>query len=49
MRRHHKSPVVTIHAIVHGGTVYVSAQLGRGPGMTDSEAGDSEAVAAGTA
>jgi 2-iminobutanoate/2-iminopropanoate deaminase len=28
------------HAIVHEGTVYVSGQLGRGPGMTDSEAGD---------
>jgi 2-iminobutanoate/2-iminopropanoate deaminase len=28
------------HAIVHDGTVYVSGQLGRGPGMTDSEAGD---------
>jgi enamine deaminase RidA (YjgF/YER057c/UK114 family) len=30
--------------IVHDGTVYVSGQLGRGPGMTDSEAG--EAIAA---
>lgn len=27
-------------AIVHAGTVYVSGQLGRGPGMSDSEAGD---------
>jgi enamine deaminase RidA (YjgF/YER057c/UK114 family) len=33
------------HAIVHDGTVYVSGQLGRGPGMTDSEAGDIEAQA----
>ena len=24
-------------AIVHDGTVYVSGQLGRGPGTTDSE------------
>jgi 2-iminobutanoate/2-iminopropanoate deaminase len=31
------------HAIVHDGIVYVSGQLGRGPGMTDSEAGDIEA------
>ena len=31
------------HAIVHDRTVYVSGQLGRGPGMTDSEAGDIEA------
>jgi 2-iminobutanoate/2-iminopropanoate deaminase len=31
------------HAVVHGGTAYVSGQLGRGPGMTDSEAGDIEA------
>ena len=28
------------HAIVHGGTVYVSGQLGRGPRMTDAQAGD---------
>jgi enamine deaminase RidA (YjgF/YER057c/UK114 family) len=34
------------HAIVHDGTVYVSGQLGRGSGMTDSEAGDIEAIAA---
>jgi 2-iminobutanoate/2-iminopropanoate deaminase len=27
-------------AVVHGGVVYISGQLGRGPGMTDSEAGD---------
>lgn len=27
-------------AIVHAGTVYVSGQLGRRPGMSDSEAGD---------
>jgi 2-iminobutanoate/2-iminopropanoate deaminase len=31
------------HAIVHDGTVYVSGQLGCGPGMTDSEGGDIEA------
>jgi 2-iminobutanoate/2-iminopropanoate deaminase len=31
------------HAIVHDGTVHVSGQLGRGPGMTDGEAGDVEA------
>ena len=31
------------HAIVHDRTVYVSGQLGRGPGMTDSQAGDIEA------
>ena len=30
------------HAILHDRTVYVSGQLGRGPGMTDSEAGDIE-------
>lgn len=30
------------HAVVHEGTVYVSGQLGRGPGLTDSEAGDIE-------
>jgi 2-iminobutanoate/2-iminopropanoate deaminase len=28
------------HAIVHGGLIYVSGQLGRGPGTTDHEAGD---------
>jgi 2-iminobutanoate/2-iminopropanoate deaminase len=27
-------------AMVHGGTVYVSGQLGRGPQMPDEEAGD---------
>jgi 2-iminobutanoate/2-iminopropanoate deaminase len=27
-------------AMVHGGTVYVSGQLGRGPQMSDEEAGD---------
>jgi DNA-binding transcriptional ArsR family regulator len=31
------------HAIVHDRTVSVSGQLGRGSGMTDSEAGDIEA------
>jgi enamine deaminase RidA (YjgF/YER057c/UK114 family) len=30
-------------AIVHGGTVCVSGQLGRGPGMTDGEGGDIKA------
>jgi 2-iminobutanoate/2-iminopropanoate deaminase len=28
------------HAIVHGNTVYVSGQLGRGPTMADEQAGD---------
>lgn len=28
------------HAVVHGGVVYVSGQLGRGPGMSDEHAGD---------
>lgn len=27
-------------AMAHNGTVYVSGQLGRGPGMSDEEAGD---------
>ena len=27
-------------ALAYGGTVYVSGQLGRGPGMSDAEAGD---------
>lgn len=28
------------YAIEHGGVVYASGQLGRGPNMTDAEAGD---------
>src|SRR5690349_100051 len=28
------------HAVLHGNTLYVSGQLGRGPGMSDVEAGD---------
>ncbi|MBL8269543.1 RidA family protein [Steroidobacter sp.] len=28
------------YAIEHGGVIYASGQLGRGPGMTDLEAGD---------
>ena len=27
-------------AVLHGSTLYVSGQLGRGPGMSDAEAGD---------
>lgn len=28
------------YAIEHGGVIYASGQLGRGPGMSDAEAGD---------
>jgi len=28
------------HAVLHGNTLYVSGQLGRGSGMSDAEAGD---------
>lgn len=28
------------HAVLHGNTLYVSGQLGRGPGMSDEQAGD---------
>jgi reactive intermediate/imine deaminase len=28
------------HAIAHGDTLYISGQLGRGPGLSDEEAGD---------
>jgi len=28
------------YAVEHGGVIYASGQLGRGPGMSDAEAGD---------
>jgi 2-iminobutanoate/2-iminopropanoate deaminase len=33
------------HAIVHNDVIYVSGQLGRGPNMSDAEAGDIRAQA----
>ncbi len=33
------------HAVAHGGVLYVSGQLGRGPNLSDEEAGDIRAQA----